>query len=85
MKVRISTTVDETLLAEARACCGQAKDASVLEQALTALVTAHRAAEIDQRIDIAYRELPIEQPDDWGDLDSFLDAATQEPHAAQPR
>jgi len=77
MKVRVSTTVDEELLARARACCGQAKDSSVLEQALTALIAAHRAAEIDHRIDIVYRELPLDAPDEWGDLDSFLDTATQ--------
>ena len=84
-KVRISTTVDEELLAEARACCAPAKDASVMQQALEALIAAHRAADFDRRIDIAYRDVPIETPDEWGDLESFLEAATQDPDVAQPR
>lgn len=85
MKVRISTTVDEDLLAAARACCDHAKDSSVLEKALTALVAEHRAAQIDRRIDIAYRDLPIDRPDVWGSLDTFLEAATQKPDAARTR
>lgn len=74
-KIRVSTTVDEQLLADARSCCEGARDSSVLEQALAALVAAHRSAEFDRRIDLAYRDVPLDSPDEWGDLASFVDAA----------
>ena len=56
-----------------------------MEQALTALVAAHRSAEVDRRIDIAYREMPLTERDEWGDLDSFLDAAGRgDSHESMP-
>ena len=82
-KVRISTTVDGDLLQQARACCDGAKDASVMERALKALVAEHRATEIDRRIDSAYREHPLDEPDEWGDLASYMSAAQRPQGAAE--
>lgn len=84
-KVRISTTVDASLLDQARACCEGARDSSVLEAALEALIARHRGAAFDRRIDAAYRELSFDQPDQWGDMGTFLEAATRGRDAADPR
>ncbi len=46
----------------------------LLDEALTALVSRHRAAEIDAAYR-AYDEHPIDEPDAWGDLASFRAAA----------
>jgi hypothetical protein len=35
----------------------------------------YRAAEIDHADAVAYRAHPIDEPDEWGDLASFPDAA----------
>jgi len=43
-------------------------------RALVALVHRHRAAEIDAAY-AAYDAHPLEEPDAWGDLVSFLEAA----------
>jgi hypothetical protein len=72
-RARISTTVDEQLLAEARALSGS-PDAVLMDQALRAFLARNRAADIDGTY-AAYDERPIEEPDDWGDLASFRDAA----------
>lgn len=77
-KVRISTTVDEQLLADARHCRAGERDSVVIESALSALIAQYRAAEFDRRIDTAYREVALDRPDEWGDLDSFLVAAGKE-------
>jgi hypothetical protein len=73
-RVRVSTTVDEDLLASARNIRSDLSDSALLDQALSALVSGHRAAEIDAAYAV-YDEIPIDQPDEWGDLASFLDAA----------
>jgi len=49
-------------------------DAALLDAALTALVARHRSAEIDAAYS-AYDEHPLDEPDEWGDLASFRDAA----------
>lgn len=69
-RVRISTTVDEATLAAARAL-GLGNDAAVIDAALAALVAAHRRAEIDRSYE-AYDRIPIDTPDEWGDLESFM-------------
>ncbi|WP_125567226.1 hypothetical protein [Nocardioides baekrokdamisoli] len=74
-RLRISTTVDEDLLIRARACCNGAKDSTVMERALVALLAEHRAAEIDRRIDVSYAAVEYAVPDAWGSLPGFLDAA----------
>lgn len=73
-RVRVSTTVDGDLLAEARARRGPSTDAALFDEALAALVARHRAAEIDASY-AAYDELPLERADEWGDLASFRRAA----------
>lgn len=76
-KVRVSTTVDADLLARARATHSGPTDASLLEAALEALLRQHRAAEVDRAYLEAYRATPVEIDDEWGDLASFLDAASR--------
>jgi RecJ-like exonuclease len=49
-------------------------DSVVLDEALRALVERHRSAEIDAAY-AAYDRHPIHEPDEWGDLESFRDAA----------
>lgn len=72
-RVRVSTTVDEALLDQARRLRGTT-DAALLDEALRALLTSHRAAEIDASYS-AYNDHPIDEPDEWGDLASFRAAA----------
>jgi hypothetical protein len=73
-RVRVSTTVDEGLLASARRLRSQRTDAALLDEALGALLGRHRAAEIDAAY-AAYDDRPLDEPDEWGDLASFRDAA----------
>ena len=73
-RVRVSTTVDERLLREARNLRANATDAVLLDEALRALLLSHRAAEIDSAY-AAYDRHPINEPDEWGDLESFRTAA----------
>jgi len=71
-RIRISTTVDDATLAAARAL-GLGNDAMLIDAALAALVAAHRSAEIDRSYE-AYDRMPLDTPDEWGDLASFLGA-----------
>jgi hypothetical protein len=71
---RVSTTVDDELLRRARSLRAGGTDAALLDEALAALLARHRAAEIDAAY-AAYDALPVEQPDEWGDLASFRAAA----------
>lgn len=71
---RVSTTVDGDLLAEARSRKAGLNDAALFDAALTALVRASRTAEIDAAY-AAYDDHPLDEPDEWGDLASFRDAA----------
>ena len=73
-RTRVSTTVDDALLTEARSLNAGTTDAVLLDQALTALLAQHRGALAD-RAYAAYDEHPIDEPDDWGDLASFRAAA----------
>jgi hypothetical protein len=73
-RTRVSTTVDELLLSEARKVAGAGSDAALLDQALAALLAQHRRAQVD-RAYAAYDEHPLTEPDEWGDLGSFRDAA----------
>ena len=73
-RVRVSTTVDGALLADARGIRDGLPDSVLLDEALKALVGSHRAAELD----VAYRaydEHPLDEPDEWGDLAAFRRAA----------
>lgn len=71
---RISTTVDEGLLAEARQARSGVNDAALFDEALRALLDRHRAARHDEAY-AAYDEHPLSEPDEWGDLASFRAAA----------
>ena len=73
-RVRVSTTVDERLLNEARSLRSSLPDSALLDEALAALLARHRAAEIDAAY-AAYDAHPLEEPDEWGDLASFRTAA----------
>ncbi len=71
---RISTTVDGSLLAEARAARAGLNDSALFDAALAALLRSSRAAEIDAAY-AAYDDHPMDEADEWGDLASFRDAA----------
>lgn len=70
-KVRVSTTVEGDLLRAARSLRPGRTDASLLEEALRALLAAHRSAEIDAAYERAYAQHPSDEPDAWGDLASW--------------
>ncbi len=72
-RIRISTTVDEELLIQARQLGQKSTDASLLDEALKSLVTKYKMAEINSTY-CAYDEHPLNEPDEWGDLASFRDA-----------
>lgn len=73
-RTRVSTTVDEQLLARARQALAPSTDAALIDQALAALLDRHRATEIDAAYAV-YDEHPLEEQDAWGDLASFREAA----------
>lgn len=73
-RVRVSTTVDQELLAQARSLHAGETDAALLDDALRALLTSHRAAELDAAYAV-YDEHPLDEADEWGDLASFRRAA----------
>lgn len=73
-RARLSTTVDEELLAQARRVHSGSTDASLVDEALRALLARHRSVEIDASY-AAYDEHPLDEPDAWGDLASFRAAA----------
>jgi hypothetical protein len=75
-RIRVSTTVDSDLLTAARRIRVGVNDAKLLDEALAALAARHRASERDASYQ-AYADHPIEEPDDWGDLSSFRDAAAR--------
>lgn len=74
-RVRVSTTVDGDLLTQARALRSGINDAALLDEALTALAAQHRATEVDAAYASAYDAHPLDEPDEWGDLASFRQAA----------
>jgi hypothetical protein len=73
-RIRLSTTVDADLLASARRAHSGVSDARLVDEALGALLSRHRAAEIDAGYE-AYEAHPLDEPDEWGDLASFRRAA----------
>lgn len=73
-RVRISTTVDERLLATARRTRSELADAALIDEALSALLARHRTGEIDAAY-AAYDRLPLDADDEWGNLASFRAAA----------
>lgn len=73
-RVRISTTVDEHVLAAAREARSGLNDAALIDEALDALLARNRAVELDAAY-AAYDRLPLDAADAWGDLASFRAAA----------
>ena len=73
-RVRISTTVDERLLAAARETRSGVNDSALIDEALGALLARNRAVEIDAAY-AAYDRLPLDASDEWGELASFRAAA----------
>jgi len=73
-RIRVSTTVDESLLENARKLRTELNDAALLDEALSALVARYREAEIDAEY-AAYDDHPLDESDEWGDLASFREAA----------
>lgn len=73
-RIRLSTTVDASLLDLARKVRTPTTDAALVDEALAALLARYRAAEVDASY-AAYDEHPLEEPDEWGDLASFRSAA----------
>lgn len=68
-RVRLSTTVDADLLECARKVSAK-PDSAMVDEALAALLARHRDAEADASYG-AYDTRPIDEPDEWGDLESF--------------
>ena len=73
-RTRLSTTVDANLLDTARNLRAGVTDASLVDEALEALLSRHRAVEVDASY-AAYDAHPLDEPDAWGDLASFRRAA----------
>ena len=73
-RVRISTTVDEQLLAAARETRSGVNDSVLIDEALDALLARNRSVQIDAAY-AAYDRLPLHARDEWGDLASFRAAA----------
>ena len=73
-RTRLSTTVDAALLQNARRLRSASTDAALVDEALEALLSRHRAAEVDASY-AAYDRQPLDEPDLWGDLASFRQAA----------
>ncbi|MFT4864566.1 MAG: hypothetical protein ACI9CV_000819 [Ilumatobacter sp.] len=76
IRARISTTVDRTLLDDARRLHAGTTDAQLVDEALTALLGSYRSAEVDAAYAAAYEAHPIGGEDEWGDLASFRSAAS---------
>jgi surface antigen len=62
------------LLGSARRLRAWTNDASLFDAALEALVAVHRRTELDASYR-AYDEHPMDETDEWGDLESFRTAA----------
>jgi hypothetical protein len=73
-RARVSTSVDEELLRDARRVCQGKPDSALIDAALEALLTRHRSAEVDASY-AAYDEHPLGEAAEWGDLASFREAA----------
>jgi hypothetical protein len=73
-RIRLSTTVDAELLATARGIRSGITNAALVDEALGALLSRHRSAEVDASY-AGYDEHPADEPDEWGDLASWRQAA----------
>ena len=62
------------LLANARRLRSGLTDAALIDEALEALLARQRSAEIDASY-ASYDKHPVEEPDEWGNLAEFRQAA----------
>ena len=62
------------LLDDARRVRFGVTDAALIDAALEALLASHRAAEVNASYAV-YDDHPLDEPDEWGDLASFRQAA----------
>lgn len=75
-RTRISTTVDSDLLDDARKTGAGSNDAELIDAALAALLQRLRRVQVDEAYEAGYGAHPIDEPDEWGDLASFGEAAS---------
>lgn len=75
-RARVSTTVDEQLLKSVRRLYKGKPDSVLLDDAFRALLARNKAAEVDASYAV-YDASPLDQPDEWGDLASFREAAAK--------
>jgi len=73
-RIRLSTTVDQLLLEDARRALEGKPDSVVIDDALAALLGRHRSAQVDAAY-AAYDDHPLAERDEWGDLATFREAA----------
>jgi hypothetical protein len=73
-RIRLSTTVNPDLLANARRLRSGLTDAALIDEALEALLARQRSAEIDASY-AGYDKHPVDEPDEWGNLVEFRQAA----------
>lgn len=69
-RTRLSTTVDATLLEAARRVRSGTTNAALVDEALAALLARYHSAEVDASYAV-YDEHPLNEPDAWGDLETF--------------
>ena len=63
-RIRLSTTVDASLLEHARNVRSGTTDAALVDEALAALLARYRSAEVDASY-AAYDKYPLDEPDEW--------------------
>ncbi len=73
-RTRLCTTVDATLLEQARSVRSDVSDSVLMDEALSALLARYRTTEVDASYAV-YHDHPLDEPDEWGDLASFRRAA----------
>ena len=73
-RVKLSTTVDEELLSEARRLHEGMADSALVEAGRAALVRELRDEPLARLYAEAYKRYPADEPDDWGDVRTLLDA-----------
>lgn len=66
--------MDRQLLTQARALHTGVTDAALVDEALEAFIAQYRSAEVDVSY-TAYDAQPLDERDEWGDLDTFRRAA----------
>jgi hypothetical protein len=75
-RTRVSTTVDSDLLAALRERRPDVTTAVLIDAALAALLARDCSADVDATHE-RYDARPHEEPDAWGDLASFREAAAR--------